>query len=365
MMPDPPGAGAAEDPLVRAGPSGALWVVAGPRNAESEERVLGTARSIERHVSAFSAGLWGPGGVGAAGLPWLRRVREELGLRTAVEVSSPDHVEDCLRHGIDILVIDSQAAAGASSAEELASALRGVHVPVLVKNPPEPDVRGWIGAFERLSHAGVRIVIGVHQGFSATGGSPYRCPPNWSVVTELRRQMPRVPVICDPSSIAGAAHLVAEVARHAVDMQARGLMIATSERSEEQEITPDQLHRLLASLMSGLGRRGADADDDPAVRHAAISIEELRQQIDAVDVTLLRALAQRMALVEQIGHHKKVASITPVQLDRWMKLLEHRLGLARSLKLSERFVVALFELIHEASIDLQHELMHPPPEKAS
>jgi chorismate mutase len=368
MMPADVEIGTDEDGLVRADRGGALWVVAGPCNAESEEHVLATARSVKPHVSAFSAGLWGTDGVGAAGLPWLRRVRDEVGLQTAVEVASPSHVEDCLRHGIDILGID-QANAGASSIQELASALRGVAVPVLVKNPLDPDVRGWIDTFEQLSQAGVRVLIGVHQGFSTSGRSPYRYPPNWSVVTELRRLMPHLPVICDPSSIAGVGHLVPEVAQHAVDMKTMGLMIATNDDSEvltqDHEITPDQLHRLLASLVLGAGPRTASSADDPAVRSAAICIDELRRRIDAVDADLLQALAQRMALVEQIGRHKKTASMTPVQLERWMKLLEQRLQLGRSLQLTEGFVRALFELIHQASIDLQNDLMQSPPEKVS
>jgi chorismate mutase len=340
----------ADDELLRSDRADTLWVVAGPCNAESEDHVLATARSIKHQVSAFSAGIWGTGKVGSAGLPWLCRVRDELGLRTAVEVSSANHVEDALRHGIDIVGIDTRATGDASSIQELASALRGVDVPVLVKNPIDPDVRGWIDSFERLSQAGVRSLIAVHQGFSTSDQSPYRYPPNWSVVTELRRLMPQLPVICDPSSIAGAGHLVPEVAQRAVDMKAMGLMIATNEGAEvlrrDQEITPDQLHRLLASLVPG------------APRTATALIDELRQQIDVVDATLLDALARRMALVTQIGRHKQSASIATVQLARWMKLLEHRLQLGRSLKLTEGFVRALFELIHKESIAVQNDLRH-------
>jgi len=349
--------------------AGTLWVVAGPANAKSEDQVLTTARSIKPHVSAFSAGIWGADGVGAAGLPWLRRVQDEVGLRTTVEVASPSNVEDCLRHGIDILGIDTRATADTSSIQELASALRGVDVPVLVKNPLDPDVRSWIGTFERLSQVGLRVLIGVHQGFSTSRRSPYRYPPNWSVVTELRRLMPHLPVICDPSSIAGAGHLVPEVVHHAVDMKTMGLMIATTESSEvlpqAQEITPAQLHRLLASLVPGSLQGGMHGSDDPAVRNAAVLIDELRQQIDVVDASLLHALAHRMSLVNQIGRHKKAASIATVQIDRWMKLLEHRLHLGRSLELTEPFILALFDLIHKASIDLQNDLMHVPPDKAS
>ncbi|HEU4729821.1 MAG TPA: chorismate mutase [Kofleriaceae bacterium] len=348
------------------GRAGTLWIVAGPSHPGSEDHLLATARSIQGHVSAFSAGLWGSAGVGAAGLPWLRRVREEVGLRTAVEVARPDHVEGCLRHGVDILGIDPRAITDARSLDELACALRGVDIPVLVKNPLDPDVRGWIGAFERLAQAGVRVLIGVHQGFSTSSHSPYRYPPNWTVVTELRRRMPHVPVICDPSNIAGASHLVPEVARHAVDMHATGLLIATSDGPDAaaagQEITPDQLQRLLASLV---GPDGGGQPSEAAMRHAVALIDELRQQIDVVDSTLLHALARRMALVEQIGRHKKAASITAVQLDRWMKLVEQRLQLGRSLRLTEGFVLALFELIHGESITVQNDLMQSPLEKVS
>ncbi len=363
MIPEDLGDGIGRDQV------GSLWIVAGPCQAESEAHVLRTARSVQPHAAAFSAGIWGTDGVGAAGLPWLRRVRAEVGLRTVVEVASPRHVEDCLRHEIDILEIEVHVAAGARALQELANALRGVHVPVLVKNPLDPDVRGWIGAFERLSQAGVRVLIGVHQGFSSDDRSPYRRPPNWGVVTELRRLMPHLPVICDPSRIAGVGHLVPEVARHAIDMMAMGLMIATNERSTEltrdPEITPHQLDHLLASLVPGSSRRRTHDPDDPVVRGAASAIEALRQQIDAADANLLHALAHRMALVEQIGRHKKAASITTIQLERWMKLLEHRLQLGRSLHLPERFVRALFELIHEQSISLQHDLMHSPSGEVS
>jgi chorismate mutase len=369
MMPEAIGAGIDDHDLVRSDRAGTLWVAAGPCNAESEDHVLATARSIKPYVSAFSAGIWGTNRIGAAGLPWLARVRDEVGLRTAVEVARPSHVEDCLRHGIDILGIDTRAIADAFSIQELASALRGVDVPVLVKNPIDPDVRGWIGTFERLSQAGVRELIGVHQGFSTNSRSPYRYPPDWSVVTELRRLMPHLPVICDPSSIAGVGHLVPEVAQHAVDMKAMGLMIATNENSEiltqEQEITPYQLHSLLASLVPGLNRSGATSCDDPAVRDAAVLIDELRLQIDAADSNLLHALARRMSLVKQIGRYKKAASIPTVQIDRWMKLLEHRLQLGRSLQLTESLVLAVFELIHKEAIKVQNDLMHSPPEKAS
>lgn len=368
VMPGGLQVGSGDDRPACSDQAGTLWIVAGPRRARSEEHVLAAARTLGPCVSAFRAGLWDSGGVGAAGLPWLRRVRDEVGLRTAVEVGGADHVEACLRHGIDILGVDLQTI-GARSIQDIADALRGVHVPVLVGNPAEPDVRSWVAALERLGHASGRVLIGVHQGFAADDGSHYRRSPDWGVVAELRRVMPHLPVICNPSQIAGAGHLVAEVAHRAVEMRAMGLVIATSESAEavlqEHEITSAQLHRLLAQLMPGGDPGRASGSGVSLVRNAAILIDELRQQIDAVDVSLLYALAQRMSLVQQIGRHKKAASITTVQIDRWMKLVEHRLALGRKLDLSGDFVLALFELIHKEAIHVQDDLLPSVPEGVS
>ena len=278
--------------------AGTLWIVAGP--AAPDQRIT-CSPPRERSGPRLRVPR-GPVGKrrwrrrGAARLPWLRRVRDEIGLRTAVEVASVDQVEACLRHSVDILGVNLRMIGCASSLAEIADALHGVHVPILVGNPVEPDVARWAAALKRLGLAGG--LIAVHQEFVEGGGSPNVRSPDWGVVAELKRLMPHLPVICDPSCIAGAAHGVAEVAHRAVELNTVDLASATNEGTEaarqEHEITAAQLHQLLAQLVPCGDSGRASGACAATVRDATALINELREQIDAVNASMIRALAQRI-----------------------------------------------------------------------
>lgn len=350
--------------------SGDLWVVAGPCSAESEEQVLATARELKalHKVSMFRAGIWKPRtrpnqfeGVGRIGLEWLRRVREEIGLPTCVEVAKAQHVEEALRHGVDVLWVGARSTANPFSVQELADALRGVDIPLMVKNPISPDLNLWIGALERFNQAGVRRLIAVHRGFSSNGSARYRNAPNWNIMIQLKRLLPKLPVICDPSHIAGVKRLVPEVARLAVELGVRGLMIEThndppSARSDkEQQLTPGELDVMLQQL--------AAPRPAPGPQDLTATLQSLRSRIDAIDLQILETLSTRMDIVKQIGVYKRVNALAIVQADRWSEILPARVCQGTSLQLSERLVRGLFEVLHDEAIDLQASLMQQVSDK--
>lgn len=336
------------------------WVIAGPCSAESARQMLTTARGLAKssHVKVFRAGIWKPRtrpntfeGVGAVGLEWLRNVKAETGLMTTTEVANTEHVELCLEHDVDILWIGARTTVSPFSVQEIANALKGVDIPVLVKNPINADLGLWIGAIERLFDAGIHKLAAIHRGFSTYVESDFRNQPNWQIPVELKRRVPNLPLICDPSHITGNRQLIEPVSQMALDLGIQGLMIESHIRPDEalsdakQQLTPRQLCRIIDRLRT----RDATPTDRQLKRHIA----RLRAEISRVDAEIIEDLAERMKWVEEIGRLKQQHGIPVLQITRWENLLEDHIVRARKAGLDAEFIKAVFETIHAQAIKRQ------------
>ena len=339
-------------------------IVAGPCSAETEEQVLSTALEIEKipQVSVFRSGIWKPRtrpsgfeGVGDAGLGWLEKVKARTRLMTAVEVASPEHVKVVLEHGVDILWVGARTVVNPFSVQEISKALKGVDIPVMVKNPLSPDIRIWIGALERLNQAGIRKLIAVHRGFSYFKRTPYRNSPMWEIPIELKQLCPDLPVLVDPSHICGEPGLLLYVSQKALDLEMDGLMIESHIRPDEaltdkeQQITPAGLKSLLSHLIIREKTGNIDFEN---------KLEELRSEIDKLDEELIDILARRMDIAEEIGKYKKENNITILQLKRWSHIIRERMLSGEKMGLSREFLEKLLEALHEESIQRQAEVMN-------
>jgi chorismate mutase len=333
-------------------------IIAGPCSADTEKQVLETAHQLALipQVVAFRCGLWKPRtrpgdfeGIGEKGIAWLKRVKQETGLPVAVEVAIPAHIELCLKHGIDILWIGSRTVVNPFSVNEIAEALKGVDIPVLVKNPVNPDLLLWIGALERLSQNGIRKLAAVHRGFSAYGSKPFRNLPIWEIPIELRRLIPGLPVLVDPSHISGNRAMLPHVAQSAIDLAFDGLMIESHIRPEnaltdrEQQLTPAGLEDLIRRLSLPVGFPG----EEDAM------LGELRREIDEIDTNVLKMLARRMEIASRIGKHKRAQGMDFLQLERWKQVVEDRLEKGTSQGLSRNFLLKLLHAIHEEALRTQ------------
>lgn len=335
-------------------------VIAGPCSAETEEQVTATARELAKNgVKIFRAGIWKPRtkpggfeGVGEQGLAWLRRVKDETGMLVATEVATKQHVKAALDAGVDVLWIGARTSANPFAMQEIADALVGVDVPVLVKNPVNPDLELWIGAMQRLYNAGLRRIGAIHRGFSAYGKHLYRNMPQWHIPIELRRRLPNLTIFCDPSHIGGKRELVAPLSQQAMDMGFDGLIIeshcepdsAWSDKS--QQVTPEVLNFILHTLV---------------VRDSVQTTESLallRQQIDQIDSELLEALSKRMRVSREIGQYKKEHSMPVVQTGRYDDILNSRARSAEELGMSGEFMKVVYQAIHEESVRQQIEVLN-------
>ncbi|MDX2003625.1 MAG: bifunctional 3-deoxy-7-phosphoheptulonate synthase/chorismate mutase type II [Chitinophagales bacterium] len=339
-------------------------LISGPCSAESEQQVLEIARQLAPlQPSLFRAGIWKPRtrpgafeGIGEVGLPWLQQVKKAYGLSTTVEVATAHHVELCLAHGIDTLWIGARSTVNPFTVQEIADALKGVDIPVMVKNPVNPDLNLWIGAIERMQHAGITKLAAIHRGFSSYEKTKYRNKPMWEIPIELRRLMPSLPIFCDPSHITGKRALLKEVSQKAYDLSFDGLMIESHTDPDhalsdnEQQITPANLRLLLAELV--VRNQGTD---DPEFN---TSLEQLRAIIDRQDEELVKKLRERMEIVEKIGHLKKEKNITILQPERWAEVFATRTDWADNLGLSKEFVLKIFQLVHQESIRKQTQVMN-------
>lgn len=336
------------------------WVIAGPCSAESAQQVLATARGLSRcpHVKVFRAGIWKPRtrpntfeGVGEPGLEWLRNAKSETGLLTATEVANREHVELCLKHGVDILWVGARTTVSPFAVQEIADALEKTDVPVLVKNPINADLGLWLGAIERLYDAGVRKLAAIHRGFSAYVEMEFRNQPNWQIPIELKRLLPNVPLICDPSHITGNRQLLEPVSQMALDLGVQGLMIESHIHPEEalsdaeQQITPKDLCRMVERLRA----RDAGVTDRELKRHLA----RLRAEISHVDARIIGDLAERMKWVAEIGRLKQEHNIPVLQINRWENLLEDHIAKAERAGLDPDFIKAIFEIIHAQAVKRQ------------
>ena len=340
------------------------FVIAGPCSAETPEQVLETAHALAAEgIKVFRAGLWKPRtkpggfeGVGNAGLEWLQQVKAETGMLVATEVATGAHVKAAIDADIDVLWVGARTTANPFAVQEIAEAIGSQHpdTPVLVKNPPNPDLELWLGALERLYNAGVRRLGAVHRGFSAYGDHPYRNMPHWSVPIELRRRLPLLPLLHDPSHVGGRRNLVSSLAQQALDMDFDGLMIEShcdpdcALSDSAQQLTPTDLGRMIAALVC----RGS--------RETTGQLNELRQQLDYIDSELVEILGRRMAVSRQIGQYKKEHSMPVFQVERHDDVMRSRLKIGAELGLDEEFMRAVLRAIHEESVRLQVNILNSP-----
>ncbi len=337
-------------------------IIAGPCSAETEEQVLKTAHDLAKDgIKIFRAGIWKPRtkpggfeGIGAEGLQWLKRVKEETGMLTSTEVATRQHVEEALKAGVDILWIGARTSANPFAMQEIADTLQeaGVDIPVLVKNPVNPDLELWIGALQRLYNAGIRRLGAIHRGFSAYGKHLYRNLPQWHIPIELRRRFPNLPLICDPSHIGGKRELVAPLSQQALDMGFDGLIIEShcdpdcAWSDKAQQVTPDVLNFILNTLV---------------IRDSTTTTESLkllRQQIDELDNELLEVLNKRMRVSREIGQYKKEHRMPVLQIGRHDEIMETRAKLAEEMGMSGEFMRTVLSAIHEESVRQQIEVFN-------
>jgi chorismate mutase len=338
-------------------------IIAGPCSAETEEQVINTASLLAANgVKIFRAGIWKPRtrpgafeGVGSEGLPWLQRIKKEFGMLTSVEVATAHHVHEAIKYGVDMVWIGARTTANPFAVQEIADALRGTNMPVMIKNPVNPDLELWIGAFERLNRAGIKKLAAIHRGFSTYDKSRFRNHPMWQLPIELHRRIPELPIITDPSHITGNCDLVHEVSQQAMDLNFDGLIIESHEcparawSDAKQQVTPAHLKMILDSLIL---RDHAIADKNRE------SLDELRKEIDKLDNRLLETLAARKEISELIGKYKAEHGITILQTRRYDELLKTRQEQAEKHGLNTEFVVKVFEDIHEESVAIQNEIMN-------
>jgi len=340
-------------------------IVSGPCSAESEEQVLSTARAVAEVDPAiiFRAGIWKPRtrpdtfqGVGTVGLQWLQSVKKETGLKVTTEVANARHVEECLKHGIDILWIGARTTVSPFTVQEIADALSGVDIPVMIKNPINPDLQLWIGAIERIQHAGIKNVTAIHRGFHSFEQSPFRNVPNWEIVVELKLAFPTLPILCDPSHICGNTELIPYIAQKAMDMEMDGLMVEThvspadAKSDAQQQLTPLQLKEMLSRLVI---REHVSLNKEFIDR-----LTQLRSNISKADDEILQLLMKRMQMVKEIGKYKKQNNVTILQASHWEELIKDRIKNGEMMGLSKDVVKKLYHLIHDESIRIQTEVMN-------
>lgn len=338
-------------------------IMAGPCSAETEEQVMLAAQALTAAgVKVFRAGIWKPRtrpnafeGVGSEGLAWMRKVKEQTGMKIATEVANVKHVYESLKNGVDILWIGARTSANPFAVQEIADSLRGVDVTVLVKNPVNPDVELWIGALERINAAGIAHIGAIHRGFSSYAKSNYRNDPHWQIPIELRRRIPGLPIINDPSHIGGKRELIMDLCQTAMDLDFDGLIIEAhcdpdrAWSDAAQQVTPQHLDYILKNLVL----RRQDVDNKNSV-----TLEELRMQIDKLDDEVLQIMEQRMAVAERIGQFKKANNVTILQSNRWNDLLKKRINAGLSKGLGEEFIQKIYTAIHEESICHQQTIMN-------
>jgi chorismate mutase len=339
-------------------------LIAGPCSLESEEQALETARLLvkDKRVFVYRGGVWKPRtrpgsfeGVGSIGLKWLQMVREETGLPIGTEVANAQHTEEALKAGLDVLWIGARSTASPFVVQEIADVVKGSDAVIMIKNPVNPDAQLWMGAVERIYQAGIKNIVAIHRGFTPFSETKYRNYPNWQTVIELRRMMPNLPIICDPSHIAGKREWLFEISQKAFDMGMEGLMIEShidpscALSDAAQQLTPADLAKLLDRLV--IRHENANNPDFET------QLDVLRNRIDAIDAELLETLSSRVEIVKLIGKYKRDNNVTALQINRWTALMENRVNLGKKLDLNETFVKILFQLIHEDSVRMQTEIM--------
>ncbi|HWW42338.1 chorismate mutase [Pedobacter sp.] len=340
-------------------------IISGPCSAETEEQLLSTAHLLAAtgKVSVLRAGIWKPRtrpgefeGIGSIGLEWLNKAKEQTGLPTAVEVATAKHVEEALAAGVDILWVGARSTANPFTVQEIADALKGVDIPVLVKNPVNPDLSLWIGALERINNAGITKLGAIHRGFSSFEKSSFRNEPMWELAIQLKTLCPGLPIINDPSHICGNRELIPYIAQKALDLDMQGLMIeshidpSVAWTDAKQQVTP----AALAELAERFSLRKPESKNEEFTDKLA----DLRKQIDKIDDLMIQKLGERMAIVEKIGQYKRDNNVTILQVNRWDEIMQKRTAFAKALNLDLNFTERFLELVHGESIRKQTEIMN-------
>lgn len=335
-------------------------VIAGPCSAESEEQVLSTGRALAADgIKIFRAGIWKPRtkpggfeGVGMVGLPWLQKLKAETGMLIGVEVATKAHVDAALAFGVDLLWIGARTTANPFAMQELADALQGHDVPVLIKNPVNPDVELWIGGIERIYRAGIHRIGVIHRGFSSADKTIYRNVPNWHIAIELRRRFPNLPIFCDPSHIGGARNLIQPLSQQAMDLGFDGLIVESHCNPDvawsdaKQQVTPETLSQILSDLII---RDSAKTTEDLTV---------LRRQMDEIDEKILEILSKRMRISMEMAQCKKENSMSVLQTERYDEILKKRSEQGASMGMSPEFIKDVFEAIHSESVKKQLSIVN-------
>src|SRR5690606_3303771 len=335
-------------------------IISGPCSAETEEQMVATAKQLAAtgKVHALRAGIWKPRtrpgqyeGAGASGLEWLIQAKKETGLPVTTEVANAAHVEACLKAGVDILWVGARTTVNPFSVQEVADALKGVDIPVMVKNPVNPDLELWIGSLDRLNKAATTKLPAIHRGFSSSEKGPFRNAPMWDIAIELKTRIPDLDLICDPSHIAGNRDLIGLICQKALDLDMAGLMIESHINPDaawsdaKQQVTPSSLSQIIESLVVR-----TPSSDNKSFKD---TLSILREQIDNLDDEIMQQLSARMKISEKIGQYKKENNVTILQVTRWEEIIQSRLALGKAMGLYPNFMTELLKLIHQESIQVQ------------
>ena len=336
-------------------------LIAGPCSAESREQVLTTAKGLAAlNIDYFRAGIWKPRtqpgafeGVGSTGLPWLKEVKSTFGIKVCTEVANARHVEEALKAEVDLLWVGARTTTNPFQVQEIADSLKGVDVPVAIKNPTHPDLSLWLGAFERMDLAGVNDLMAIHRGFAVHGQKKYRNPPLWQIPIDFRNRLPHIPLLNDPSHICGRRDLLAEVSQMAMDLAFDGLMIESHPSPDDawtdsaQQLTPSALAEMVAGLVQRSSGGPSDAED----------LSSMRAEINMIDDALIELFARRMGMSEKIGRYKKDHGMTILQNTRWNALLKRNVDLGVEQGVDPGFTADVFKSVHQASIAIQKRIM--------
>jgi chorismate mutase len=340
-------------------------IISGPCSAETEEQVLETATRLAKtgKVDMLRAGIWKPRtrpgsfeGIGTKGLPWMQQAKKLTGLPVTVEVATGKQVEDALHFGVDVLWIGARTTVNPFSVQDVADALRGVDVPVLIKNPINPDLELWIGAVERVAKAGIKQIGLIHRGFSSYGNTEYRNAPMWHLAIEMKLRNPGMMMINDPSHISGRRDILLDVAQKAIDLDFDGLIIEShidpdkAWSDAKQQITPERLAELLDSIKW--------RHETSTEKEFITALEKLREQINHIDDELMQLLGQRMKIADKIGTYKKDNNITILQTNRWNSILERAFIKGEKLGLGKDFITKYYDAVHMESINHQNKIMN-------
>ena len=339
-------------------------IIAGPCSAESRNQLLESAKAIsDLDIEVMRAGVWKPRsrpnnfeGAGVEALKWIKELQSEFNIKFVIEVAKPQHVELALAHDINLMWIGARTTVNPFAVQEIADALKGTNISILIKNPINPDVELWQGGIERVLNAGINKVAAVHRGFSFFQKSKFRNPPAWQIPIELKSRMPEIPLICDPSHICGSRDNILEISQKAIDLNYDGLMIETHPDPDralsdaEQQVTPSQLADILDTIK---------IRDEKSVDQVFINqLEQLRGKIDDIDREIIEAVATRMRIIEKIGDYKKDNNVTVFQLDRWKEILETRSEWGKAMLLDKNFIEEMYKVIHSESIKTQTDILN-------